>query len=96
LKKLDVSRTDPGFDPRAPAGDAGGCGHAAGGTKTAYARPKSSIANVHDRLEPYVAKLNKAGLEQLQPVERTRVGRDTRFRDLDGLIVEYVEHDAGS
>jgi len=64
--------------------------------KIAHARPKSDIANVHDRLEPYVAKLNKAGLEQLEPVERTPVGRDTRFRDLDGLIVEYVEHDAGS
>jgi hypothetical protein len=64
--------------------------------KTAHARPKSDVANVHDRLEPYVAKLNKAGLEQLEPVERTPVGRDTRFRDLDGLIVEYVEHDAGS
>ena len=59
-----------------------------------HARP--NIANVHDRLEPYVAKLNKAALEQLQPVERTPVGLDTRFRDLDGLIVEYVEHDAGS
>jgi hypothetical protein len=64
--------------------------------KTANARPRSNIANVHDRLEPYVTKLNKAGLEQLQPVERTLVGRNTRFRHLDGLIVEYVEHDAGS
>jgi len=27
--------------------------------KTAHARPKSDIANVHDRLEPYVAKLRQ-------------------------------------
>jgi len=39
--------------------------------KTANARPRSNIANVHDRLEPCVTKLNKAGLEQLQPAERT-------------------------
>jgi hypothetical protein len=49
-----------------------------------------------DRLEPYVAKLSEAGLEQLQSVQKTPVGRNTRFRHLDGLIVEYVEHDAGS
>jgi hypothetical protein len=64
--------------------------------ETAIARPRSNIANVHDRLEPYVTKIIKAGLEQLQPVERTLVGRDTCFRHPDGVIVEYVEHDAGS
>ena len=46
-----------------------------------------------DRLEPYVAKLNEAGLEQIQPVQKTPVGRNTRFRHPDGLIVEYVDHD---
>ena len=46
-----------------------------------------------DRL--YVAQLREAGLEQLQPVQKTPVGRNTRFRHLDGLIVEYVDHDAG-
>ena len=49
-----------------------------------------------DRLEPYVAKLSEEGLEQLQSVQKTPVGHNTRFRHLDGLIVEYVEHDPGS
>ena len=49
-----------------------------------------------DRLEPYVAKLNEAGLEQIQPVQKTPVGRNTRFRHPDGLIVEYVDHDGPS
>lgn len=49
-----------------------------------------------DRLEPYVLKLSETELEQLQSIKKTPVGRNTRFRHLDGLIVEYVEHDAGS
>jgi hypothetical protein len=48
-----------------------------------------------DRLEPYVAKLRGVGLEQLQPIQKTPVGHNTRFRHIDGLIVEYVDHDAG-
>ena len=38
-----------------------------------------------DRLEPHVAKLNEAGLEQIQPDQMTPVGRNTRFRNPDGL-----------
>ena len=49
-----------------------------------------------DHLEPYVVTLIEAGMAQLQYVKKTPVGRNTRFRHLDGPIVEYVEHDAGS
>jgi hypothetical protein len=38
--------------------------------------------------------LQKAGAEQLEPVQPTPVGRKTRFRHPDGLIVEYVDNDA--
>ena len=49
-----------------------------------------------DHLEPYVVALIEAGVEQLQSVETTPIAVNTRFRHLDGLIVEYVEHDTGS
>jgi catechol 2,3-dioxygenase-like lactoylglutathione lyase family enzyme len=41
-----------------------------------------------DTLEPVLAALEKAGAT-IQP---TPVGRKTRFRHADGLIVEYVDH----
>lgn len=49
-----------------------------------------------DRLEPYVDALIAAGGTQLEPIQATPRGRKTRFRHADGLVVEYVEHDAGS
>jgi len=49
-----------------------------------------------DRLEPTIAVLTGSGAEQLEPIQATPVGRKTRFRHADGLIVEYVDHDAGS
>ena len=36
--------------------------------------------------------LKQAGAEQLDPVQPTPVGRKTRFRHRDGLVVEYVDH----
>jgi predicted enzyme related to lactoylglutathione lyase len=45
-----------------------------------------------DRLETVLAVLEKAGAEQLEPIQPTPVGRKTRFRHADGLIVEYVDH----
>lgn len=47
-----------------------------------------------DRLEPYADLLIEAGGEQLEPVQKTPVGRKTRFRHADGTVVEYVDHDA--
>jgi catechol 2,3-dioxygenase-like lactoylglutathione lyase family enzyme len=49
-----------------------------------------------DALEPFVAVLKTAGTEQLEPIQATPVGRKTRFRHPDGLIVEYVDHTASS
>jgi uncharacterized glyoxalase superfamily protein PhnB len=45
-----------------------------------------------ETLEPVLAVLEKAGAEQLEPIQKTPVGRKTRFRHADGLIVEYVDH----
>jgi hypothetical protein len=45
-----------------------------------------------DALEPFVKVLKQAGAEQLEPVQPTPVGRKTRFRHKDGLVVEYVDH----
>jgi hypothetical protein len=47
-----------------------------------------------DRLEPFLDVLKEAGAEQLEPVQPTPVGRKTRFRHKDRLIVEYVDHTA--
>ncbi len=47
-----------------------------------------------DRLEPYADLLIEAGGEQLEPVQKTPVGRKTRFRHADGTVVEYVDHDS--
>lgn len=49
-----------------------------------------------DRLEPHMDELAKAGCQQLEPIQKTPRGRKTRFRHADGMVVEYVEHDAGS
>ncbi|MEW5420585.1 VOC family protein [Amorphus sp. 3PC139-8] len=49
-----------------------------------------------DRLESAITTLTEAGSEQLEPVQKTPVGRKTRFRHLDGTVVEYVDHDAAS
>ncbi|GHE01314.1 hypothetical protein U879_15115 [Defluviimonas sp. 20V17] len=45
------------------------------------------------RLEPVVAVLADAGCTQLAPVRKTPVGRKTRFRHPDGMVVEYVDHE---
>ena len=45
-----------------------------------------------EALEPVLDLLVKAGAEQLEPIQPTPVGRKTRFRHADGLIVEYVDH----
>jgi predicted enzyme related to lactoylglutathione lyase len=45
-----------------------------------------------ETLEPVLAVLETAGAEQLEPIQPTPVGRKTRFRHADGLIVEYVDH----
>src|SRR4051812_19715239 len=47
-----------------------------------------------ERLESVLDLLEKAGAEQLEPIQPTPVGRKTRFRHTDGLIVGYVEHAA--
>ena len=45
-----------------------------------------------ETLEPVLEILEKAGATQLEPIQPTPVGRKTRFRHADGLIVEYVDH----
>jgi hypothetical protein len=45
-----------------------------------------------ETLEVVLKVLEKAGAEQLEPIQPTPVGRKTRFRHADGLIVEYVDH----
>ena len=45
-----------------------------------------------DALEPFIDVLKAAGAEPLEPIQPTPVGRKTRFRHTDGLVVEYVEH----
>jgi uncharacterized glyoxalase superfamily protein PhnB len=47
-----------------------------------------------EALEPFLDVLKKAGAEQLEPIQPTPVGRKTRFRHKDGLVVEYVDHNA--
>jgi hypothetical protein len=42
--------------------------------------------------EPVQSMHARAGAEQLEPIQPTPVGRKTRFRHADGLIVEYVDH----
>jgi uncharacterized glyoxalase superfamily protein PhnB len=43
-------------------------------------------------LEPAIDRLLDHGAEQIEPIQATPVGRKTRFRHPDGLIVEYVDH----
>jgi len=45
-----------------------------------------------ETLERVIEVLANAGAEQLEPIPSTPVGRKTRFRHPDGLIVEYVDH----
>ncbi len=45
-----------------------------------------------DALEPTIDSLLVQGANQLEPIQTTPVGRKTRFRHIDGLIVEYVEN----
>lgn len=45
-----------------------------------------------DALEPTINHLLVQGANQLEPIQTTPVGRKTRFRHSDGLIVEYVEN----
>jgi uncharacterized glyoxalase superfamily protein PhnB len=45
-----------------------------------------------EKLESALNVLEKAGAQQLEPIQPTPVGRKTRFRHADGLIVEYVDH----
>jgi hypothetical protein len=47
-----------------------------------------------EALEPVFEILRESGAEQLEPIQSTPVGRKTRFRHADGIIVEYVDHDA--
>jgi hypothetical protein len=49
-----------------------------------------------DALGPFLAVLKAAGAEPLEPIQATPVGRKTRFRHPDGLVVEYVDHTASS
>jgi len=49
-----------------------------------------------DCLERVIAVLADAGSEQLEPIQKTPVGRKTRFRHPDGTVVEYVDHDTAS
>ncbi len=45
-------------------------------------------------LEDYAVFLKANGAEMLEPIQKTPVGRKTRYRHADGLIVEYVQHAA--
>jgi len=45
-------------------------------------------------LEAYAALLAVQGAELLDPIQKTPVGRKMRYRHADGLIAEYVQHDA--
>jgi uncharacterized glyoxalase superfamily protein PhnB len=47
-----------------------------------------------EALEPVIEVLKAAGAEPLEPIQPTPIGRKTRFRHADGLVVEYVDHDA--
>jgi hypothetical protein len=46
------------------------------------------------RLAHYAELLRASGAEELDPIQPTPVGQKMRYRHADGLIVEYVEHDA--
>jgi hypothetical protein len=54
---------------------------------------KTRLTIKAERLEPIIEVLRQAGAEQLEPIQPTPVGRKTRFRHADGLVVEYVEQD---
>lgn len=46
-----------------------------------------------DQLESVLPVLESSGAEQLEPIQKTPVGRKTRFRHFDGTVVEYVDHE---
>jgi len=45
-----------------------------------------------EALEPAIAILHEFGAQQLEPIQATPVGWKTRFRHVDGLVVEFVEN----
>ena len=45
-------------------------------------------------LAQYADLLRASGAVELDPIQRTPVGQKMRYQHADGLIVEYVEHDA--
>jgi len=45
-----------------------------------------------ENLDENLPVVTNAGAVQLEPIQPTPVGRKTRFRHPDGLIVEYVDH----
>jgi hypothetical protein len=47
-----------------------------------------------DALESVLETLAAGGAEPLEPIQPTPVGRKTRFRHIDGLVVEYVDNSA--
>ncbi|KAJ5735192.1 uncharacterized protein N7483_000317 [Penicillium malachiteum] len=46
-----------------------------------------------DSLDAHIEQLILSGCEQLESVQKTPVGRKTRFKHVDGVVVEYVCHD---
>lgn len=49
-----------------------------------------------ERLEEIIPRLRQGGAEQLELVQKTPVGRKTRFKHPDGTTVEYVDHDVAA
>ncbi|KAJ6020678.1 hypothetical protein N7540_006182 [Penicillium herquei] len=43
-----------------------------------------------DSLDAHIEQLISSGCEQLESVQETPVGRKTRFKHVDGVVVEYV------
>ncbi len=53
---------------------------------------ESTVLTLHvDALEPTIDNLLAQGANQLEPIQKTPIGRKTRFCHTDGLIVEYVD-----
>jgi hypothetical protein len=64
-------------------------------TLASVVSPKLSvliIAGSVESREPF-DNLLAQGARQLEPIQKTPIGRKTRFRHNDGLTVEYVEYD---
>jgi uncharacterized glyoxalase superfamily protein PhnB len=45
-------------------------------------------------LAHYAELLRASGADEIDPIQATPVGQKMRYRHADGLIVEYVEHNA--